>query len=410
MQKYEKLKHVTAIISEYNPFHNGHLYQIESIKKMYPDGFIISIMSSNFTQRAEPAIISKWARAKAALLCGVDLVIELPVIWSMASAKYFAEAGVFLADSLNLVDSLSFGCECSDIDKLNRIADIIKSEEFELKLKEYLSQGRSFPRARQDSLNHFFPNETEILSGPNNILAIEYLSAISSLNSNIKALPLKRIGVEHDSKIIKNNFASASFIREKVLNCQLDDLSEFMPAESYNILCKEISKGHFASIKNIERSILSKLRSMSKQEFCKIIDIGEGLENRIHEKIQTACSIDELFYEIKTKRYVHARIRRIILSAFIDIQKDLIYYKPQYLRVLGFTERGCLLLKHIKKIKKSSSENTLPLITKANQIKKLNSKATRIFEVENRASNLYALASLKIQPCNAEYLTPIIKC
>lgn len=404
MQKYEKPKHVTAIISEYNPFHNGHLYQINSIKKTYPDGFIISIMSSNFTQRAEPAIISKWARAKAALLCGVDLVIELPVVWSISSAKYFAEAGVFLADSLNLVESLSFGCECSDLNKLNRIANIVNSNEFELKLKEYLIQGKSFPRARQDTLKYFLPNESEILSGPNNILAIEYLNALSKINSNIKPLPLKRIGVDHDSKRIKNNFASASYVREQILNGQLDGLDKLIPIASYEILCEEISKGRIASIKNIERPILSKLRNMNKQDFCKIIDVGEGLENRIHEKIQTACSIDELFDEIKTKRYVHSRIRRIILSAFIGVETDLVSYRPQYLRILGFNERSCLLLKHIKQ------SASLPLITKANQIKELGSKAMCIFDIENSATNLYALASSKIQPCNLEYLSPIVKC
>ena len=399
-----KLPHVTAIISEYNPFHNGHFYQIENIKKNHRDGYIISVMSSNFTQRAEPSIISKWARAKSALSCGVDLVVELPVIWSMSSAKNFAKAAVFLVNALGIVDSLNFGCETANIEVLQKVAQLLSTDKFDSRLKKFLNQGLSYPKARYNTLKQITSDNMHcVLNGANNILAIEYLIALRNLNSKIIPEPLKRKDVPHDSNIIVNNIASASYIRKKILEDKLDYIKKFVPIKSYEILKKEASDNKIASLYNLDRAILSKLRCMNPEDFYMINDVSEGLQNRIYEKIQTATSINQLFDQIKTKRYTHSRIRRIILSAFLEIDSELIKTDPLYIKILGFTKRGQLILSHLK------DKCLLPLVTKPKEILELNPAASRIFEVENKASNLYALSTKDVQPCNAEFLSQIIK-
>lgn len=395
--------HVTAIICEYNPLHNGHLYQINHIKKNHPDGIIVAIMSSNFTQRAEPSIISKWARAETALLNGIDLVIELPVVWSISSAKYFAYASVFLANSLGAVDDLSFGCECDDLYTLSRITDIINCKDFNTNIKSFLSKGISYPSARYNALKELSCNDTaDVLNGANNVLAIEYLSALKSFNSKIKPQPLKRKEVLHDSNDVKNNFASASYIRNLILNNKIGDMKKLIPENSYNILIEEVKNNRIASIYNLERPILSKLRCMNKNDFCNIKDVSEGLQNRLYEKVCKACSLDNLFDEIKTKRYTHSRIRRIILSAYIGINKYIIDSMPPYIKVLAFSKQGKTLLKTIKR------NASLPLITNQKQILKLDQLSKNIFNIENTATNLYALSTKSIQPCCLELTMPIL--
>lgn len=404
MRQIFKPPHVTAIICEYNPLHNGHLYQINHIKKSYPDGVIIAIMSSNFTQRAEPAVISKWARAKTALLNGIDLVIELPVIWSMASAKYFAYAGVYLANSLGVVDDLSFGCECDDLYTLSRIANIINHEDFNISIKSFLSKGMSYPSARYNALKELScTNTANILNGANNILAIEYLSALKSLNSKITPKPLKRKEVLHDSNNVKNNFASASYIRNFILNHKTDDVKKLIPENSYNILIEEVKNNRIASIYNLERPILSKLRCLSKNDFYNIKDVSEGLQNRLYEKICRSCSLDNLFDEIKTKRYTHSRIRRIILSAYIGINKYTLNFMPPYIKVLAFSKQGKAIFKNIK------YNSSLPIICNHKQILKLNQLSQTVFNTENIATNLYAISTDSIQPCCLELTMPILK-
>ena len=333
---------VTGIICEFNPFHKGHKYLIDTVKK---DGaHVVCVMSGSFVQRGECAVYDKFSRAKTAIENGADLVIELPTECSALSAQGFAEAGVALLEATGICDSIAFGAECGNADELKKVADEIKAHDGEIKAE--LAKGVSYPTARQNVIN------SPLLDTPNNILAIEYLSC-----TDLKPLAVERIGKGHDSD---DSEYSASAIR------------------------KTLDKDSIADIYNIERAILCKLRTMSAEDFAKIDDVSEGLENRIIEAVKTAKSLDELYSMIKTKRYTHSRIRRIILRAFLGIDKTA-PKKPLYIRILGFNEKGRELLRGMKK------SAALPLITKYADAKSEGGKVLAAFERECVYTDIYNL-------------------
>lgn len=348
-----------GIICEFNPFHKGHKYLIDSVKK---DGDkIICVMSGSFVQRGEPAVFDKFKRTSDALDNGADLVIELPTRYSTLSAQGFARAGVALLEATGVCDALAFGAECDDVNELKRLACEIKNKEREI-LKE-LEKGISYPVARQNVI------QSPVLESPNNILALEYLSCTS-----LKPVAVKRIGLGHDCADCEY---SASEIR------------------------KSLSKDETARLENCERAVLYKLRTMSAEDFKKIEDVSEGLENRITEAVKTAGSLDELYDLIKTKRYTHSRIRRIILRAFLGIEKGC-PDTPGYIRILGFNESGKEL---VSQIKKSAS---LPLITKYSDAKALGGEVLKEFENECRFTDIHSLCYKTPRPCGLEMTSKII--
>ncbi len=215
------MDNVLAIIGEYNPFHNGHLYHLNESKKIANANYTIAIMSGNFVQRGDVSIVDKWTKAKMAILGGIDLVIELPCIYSISSAENFASGAIKMLNSLKIVDTLSFGCELNDISLLKKFASILaeEPEEFKTLLSHELSKGVSFPRARENALLMYINdirNSANVLSSPNNILAIEYLKALNVTKSTIEPLAVKRFGPGYNSKMITNTFASATSIRELI--------------------------------------------------------------------------------------------------------------------------------------------------------------------------------------------------
>ena len=394
---------VCASVCEYNPFHNGHKCLIDESKK---SGFThaVAIMSGNFTQRGDVAILSKWTRTKIALLNGINLVIELPTIFSMAPAEKFASGSVFLADAIGCVDTLIFGSECADIDNLKRAAAATIFPEFKSKLKENLNQGITFAKAREKAIYSIYGKEfSEIFSYPNNILAIEYIKALNSFKSNISPQAILRRGTSHDSKAVNKNFASASLIRQMILNKQ-DNYSHFMPKTTYKVLLGELQNQTApANIKKIELAILSVLRTLSKEQIANLPDISEGLDNKIYKEIKLATSLDDLYSKIKSKRYTHARIRRIILSAFLSINKADAISPPSYIKVLGFDSAGAQLLHKMKSTAK------LPVITKYSDILKSTDKNIKnLFELENKITDLYALTLPNPNKCNLEKISSII--
>lgn len=381
-----------GIISEFNPFHTGHKYLIENVKG--ENDTVICVMSGNFVQRGDAAILSKAERTAAALKNGADLIIELPTPYSMSFAERFATASVELLKSLRIIDEICFGSEEGEIKALYDIAEILDSEEFNKKIAEHLKSGDTFAKIRTDILREYNPRYAEIISEPNNILGIEYILAAKKSDFNIPFRTLKRIGAGHD----KSNFsitASASYIREMLRGGQADNVAQFLPY-SYN--------DNYADVNNLGNAILANLRANNSPErYEKLPEISEGLQNRIFDAVKSSLTLDELHENLKTKRYTLARIRRIVLSAFLGINESDIPKKPPYIRVLGFTERGKKALAEI------SRKAKLPIICTAKDTAKLESEAKRLFEAESKISDIWALALTKPQKCGNEYSYKIVK-
>ena len=395
--------HITAIVCEYNPMHNGHVYHIEQTRKL-GSTHIVAIMSSNFVQRGEPAIISKEARTKMALSCGVDLVLELPSVWSMSTAERFAYSSIYILDKLSVIDSLSFGSEEGNINNLVEIANFLNLDSCLDKIKDVMKSGVSFASSREMVIKEVMGEKySTLISKPNNILAIEYIKALKKLESNIKPMAIKRQGAEHDSDLEINSFLSAKQIR-KYINDNNYNLERFLPKDVLEIISHEVCNGKApSSIYNLERTILYKLRSTSKNEIRNIFDVSEGLENRILSAAAKSTSLDELYENIKSKRYSLARIRRVIMSSLLGINKQLVNLKPQYVRALGFNSKGLEILKLAK------GKSKIPIVTKVSDIKSLNKDANLVFRNEMLAGDIYNLTLPRVFPCSYETTRKIIK-
>ena len=240
---------VLGIIAEYNPFHNGHLYHLEQSKKETGSTYTVAIMSGNFTQRGNTSIIDKWSKAESALYCGIDLVLELPVLYSISSAENFADGAIKILDSLKVVDYLSFGAETNDIKILQQIAEVLYAEprKYKTLLSHELKKGLSFPKARENALMMYLNDIrrfTNVISAPNNILGIEYLKALLKYKSNIKPISIHRSSVGYNDLVYTDNIASSTAIRNIMKNNGFDILRNLLPEPSYSILIKNIKQGH----------------------------------------------------------------------------------------------------------------------------------------------------------------------
>lgn len=383
---------VSGIICEYNPFHNGHKHHIEQTRKEYGATHIVAVMSGNFTQRGDVAIVDKYKRTETALKNGVDLVIELPVTYALGSAEQFAQGAMYLLNALGCVDTVSFGSECGDIDKLKEAAGAViytqESEEFH----NYMKNGMTYPAALQKAMEKFYTDDVlETLAAPNNTLAIEYIKALDEMGSFIKPVTVKRIIAPHDSETDRSSeILSASQIR-KILS-EKGDVSGYAPSCDFS---------NTASISSIETAILSKLRTMSKTELEKTPNVLMGLENRIYRAAAVAVSLNELYFLVKTKRYTLARIRRIILSAFLGITKNDLKIAPSYVRILGMNGRGKEIL--------SAAKCELPINTSLSQLEKINDSTKKQARLEQRCDNQYTLALEKRLGCGLDYTAkPVI--
>ena len=349
---------VLGIVCEYNPFHNGHLYHLEQSKKATGSNYVVAIMSGNFTQRGSTAIIDKWSRTEAALKCGVDLVIELPVLYATSSAENFAEGAIHILDSLKVVDYLGFGSETSDVDILGEIADILYKEPKAYRniLSEELNKGISFPKARESALVQYLGNNkkyTHVLSSPNNILGIEYLKALKKLKSPITPVTVERYNAGYHDTSYNGNVASATAIRNIIKNNGWDILRKVVPENTFSILLENIKVGHVVpDLSVFEKQIIYNLRKMSIQEIAELPDVSEGLENAIKNTANSCNSVVEFLNIIKSKRYTNTRLQRILLYALLGItKKDMALSKKStpYIRILGFNQKGKYLLSEIAK-------------------------------------------------------------
>ncbi|MBR4117078.1 MAG: nucleotidyltransferase family protein [Clostridia bacterium] len=382
-----------GIIAEFNPLHTGHKRLIDYANTL--DDNVACVISGNFVQRGDVAIISKQQRAKFALLCGVDIVAELPVLWSMSTAQNFALGGVWQLYNLGC-RKIVFGSECGDIDALINAADVLNSDGFFEKVSEKAKSGVTFAVARENAAQEMGVDFT-LLRGANNNLGIEYILAAKKLNLPIEFQTIKRIGAGHNSNEIDDGFVSSSFIREELLKSNIGYTERFMPREIRGIINPE----HIADIKRLENAILCSLRTKSANDLKNLPDISEGLENKIYFSARVATSLDELYNMIKTKRYTMARIRRLVLSAFLALDNRFFMTPPPYVRVLGFNSNG---LEHLK-----MPQGIIPVITRALQIKNLDDDAIKVFETECRATDIYNLALGVPLECGSEQKMKLLK-
>lgn len=349
---------VLGIVGEYNPFHNGHLYHLEQAKKMTRSNYTVAIMSGNFTQRGSTSLIDKWSKAEAAIRNGIDLVLELPVLYATSSAENFADGAVKILDSLKVVDYIAFGSETSDIDLLDKFADVLYREPkpYKTLLSHELKKGISFPKARENALMMYLNDirkYANVLSCPNNILGIEYIKALKKYKSNIMPISIARYETGYHDTLYSGNMASSTAIRNIVKNGGFDILRKLLPSSSYCILMENIKQGHIVpDLSVFEKEIIYNLRKMDVSEIAELPDIAEGLEFAIKNTANSCNNLVEFFQKIKSKRYTATRIQRILLYALLGItKKDRMLSKKTipYLRVLGLNNRGKFLISEIAK-------------------------------------------------------------
>lgn len=368
---------ITGIVVEYNPFHNGHLYHINKTKELTNCDAIVAIMSGNFAQRGIPTIVDKWTRTKMALMNGVDLVIELPLIYSLSSAEFFAFGAVSLLNSLGVINNLCFGSECGNAEILSFIGKILIEEPIEYKmiLKENLDKGLSYPNARSKSLIQFLNiydnqklssyNIEEILYSPNNILGIEYCKSLTKLNSLINPFSIQREGGNYNSMSLDTKFSSATSIRKFIKDTKnLKYLKDHLPLNVYNILSNLQKDDYNFTFEDLLLPYVKYKSILYNNSIEKLPDVSEGIHNRIYKFLPTAKSYDELVSSVKTKRYTYTRISRILCQFFLGFENfdtaSLRHNPCPYARVLGFTDTGLKVLRAAKPISSIPIYNKLP--------------------------------------------------
>ena len=398
---------ITGIITEYNPFHNGHLYHLTEAKKNTNCDAVICIMSGNFVQRGGPAIVDKWQRTEMALNNGVDLVIELPTYYAVSSAEFFAKGAVSILNNLGVVNNLFFGSECGDVNKLTTIAKTLADEDSKLKyiIKENLAKGETFAKAREKALISYLNNEdlNEILTSSNNILGIEYIKSIIRMNSNIKPFTLKREGSNYNDKFLSNSFSSATSIRELLKQkASIESLKDSIPKESYEILNNLYNNSYpFVFDEDMFKFIKYKLQT-NCINFNNLYEIIEGLENKLLKEISSSNSYEEFILNIKSKRYTYSKISRILTHIYIGLDSDSFLNIDDtnnlYARVLGFNKKGREILSLIKR------NSSIPLITKIPRF-----SDNPLLKLDIQATAAYSILNNKLNP-NSDYLiSPLIK-
>lgn len=389
---------VVGIIAEYNPFHFGHLYHLKTSQKITGADHIVCVMSGNFVQRGEPAVVNKWARAEMALKCGADLVVELPVVFSLSSAEFFAFGAVKLLTQMGIVDFLCFGSESGKLEEIQEIGILLSSEPPELQklIKTEVDKGLVFPKARANALSRFLGKDVnDLVVKPNNILGIEYIKAIHKLKSSIKPVTIKRIHADYNSETIDGRIVSAKALRKLLTSkhTDIDTLHSFLPLKAFKILKKHYHDNLCPIVaKDFTPLVLGLLRRTSPNVLKQYMDISEGLHNRIKKAAYRASSLKDLIKKIKTKRYTQTRIQRSVFQFMIgikeaDIKEASKIDTPLYIRVLGFNKKGRYLLKKIKKI------SSIPTVTKVANYKKLpHPLIKQLISYDIIATDLYSLA------------------
>lgn len=373
--------HIVGVIAEYNPFHNGHQHHLRETRRITGCDFVVCVMAGAFTQRGEPALLDKWARARMALKCGADLVLELPALFALRTADGFASGGVQLLGALGVVEGLSFGCETSNMRLLHEMADMLEEEppEFKALLREKLDEGMSHARARGEALCALMDLPPETVNAPNTVLALEYIRANARLETPMRLLAVKRTSGYHSDQM--HAFASAGAIRASVRAGGLDEAMAAMPPEAARVLKGE-GAARLARPEGLDDLLLYRLRALEAEQIGRVPDIAEGLEMRIKSLSAQASGRADLLGRVKCKRYTMARLSRILSYALLGVDKSLfdLYQSPPYARVLGFRDRARPLLREL------ASVSEIPLVSDPVQI-----RDDKCFLIERRATDLWGL-------------------
>ena len=360
---------VNGIIAEYNPFHNGHKYQLEEARRRTCAGYTIIVMSGNFVQRGAPALLDKHSRAEMALRCGADLVLELPTLYASSSAEYFASGAVALLDKLGVVTHLCFGSECGDVTLLTQIANILADEpaEYSAALKRFMQQGYSYPNARVNALMQLYPfleGHWQVFSSPNNILAIEYLKALHRRKCTIQPVTTKRTGAGYHDRQTDKEICSALALRQALYaGSAPSQLCYHMPAEAGQILADRLSRNRLLRLNNFSSMLHYKLLLERDHGFQDYLDVSADLSARIQNRLGEYTNFDSFCDVLKTKEMTYNRISRCLLHILLDITKadmDMgraMDYVP-YARILGFRKGSEPLLSAIKE------KSSIPLVSK----------------------------------------------
>ena len=400
---------IAAIITEYNPFHNGHEYQINKTRELLgPDTAIIAIMSGNYTQRGELAFADKTVRAEAAVRCGVNLVLELPFPYSMSSAEFFAKSGVKIASELGIVDYLVFGSECGDVDNLCEIAENMLSEKFadELILREKEESNLGHAALCERVYREMYGKKLSAgFLTPNNILAIEYIKAIRSLNSPIIPLTIKREGADYLSSYTDGTkLQSASAIRSMMYS-DLTSAFDYVPKNAKSVFLEAINSGSAPTFtESLDTAIISHFRLNSPAADCDIHDAGGGLYNRLCQMSLTATTFSSLVSMTETKKYTTARIRRAIWNSYFGVTSSVVRALPKFTQVLAMDGVGRSLLKKVKKM------SDFPIFTKPSSYRSESHEVVMQKELSNKADAVFDLTRKK--PISATFaltFTPYVK-
>ncbi len=384
---------ILGIIAEYNPFHNGHAYHINTAKHKSNCDAVIVAMSGNFVQRGEPAIIDKWRRAESAIYGGADLVIEIPLPFACQNAEMFAKSAFKTLEKIP-IDLLSFGCETNNTNILYNIADLQLNRkiEYDNSIRYFLNLGYSYPEAVSNTINLLLDNNSaNQIKTPNNILALEYIKNIISSSVDIDILPILRLGSDYNDTTINNSFASASSIRKALLNNDFKLIENTLPKKSFELINNFYTNNKsFNSLENYIDTIYYAVISNDIESLRKIYDISEGLENKIYKNILAYKTSNDFILSLKSKRYTYARIRRILLNILLNINKQTIEKSKQeslnYVRILASNKKGQQVMKQMKK-------NNIKIITKTSDYKRygIDINSNTIFKLTSKSTNIYYL-------------------
>lgn len=394
---------IAGIIAEYHPFHNGHAWQLDEVRRQGFDA-VVCVMSTGVVQRGECELLPYSVRVKAALSAGADLVLSLPAPYACKSSEGFAFAAVSLLDALGCVDALCFGTETADEQTLLRAARVLESPAFSTAMRGKLDSGMTAPHARAEAASELLGESADFLKQPNHILGVDYCRALLKNHSKIKPLALTRVGAAHDSMSHGRHegvaYASASHLRRLWQETGAKALAPYVPQESFVLYEQVQNDGLLRDDCAYSTALLSRLRAMRQSDMAAVRLSGEGLSHRLYYGVQKASSAEELLQFLKTKRYPTARLRRLMLDAALGYT-DALPVLPPYLHVLGVSKVGFEVLKR--------AAPSLPMGTSLAALSRQNESCLTVARAHAAAVDFSALCRCRPQPCGTAYTQPLCK-
>ncbi|WP_313164730.1 nucleotidyltransferase [Sedimentibacter sp.] len=394
---------ITGVVSEYNPFHKGHEYQLKAAREKTACDGVVVVMSGNYVQRGEPAIIDKYRRAEAAVHGGADLVIELPMPFSFQNAEMFANAAVKELKKIP-VSALSFGCESEDVELLKSIASVQLNPKFGIDIKKEMDKGLSYPSALTNVVVSVLGTNThDVIGSPNNVLAIEYIKSTIRHNLNCDFAPVKRIGKGHNDITVSGRYDSATAIRKSILSGSSEHMNSLTEKsnDAVNSFYSEF-KG-FNNLNNYLDIIYYKILELGIDGLNNIYEVSEGLNNKIYENVFKHDNVDDFIMSLKSKRYTYSKLRRMLLNILLDVKKDdiksfMLTNVDSYIKILAFNNTGRDIIRYAK----SNGTYVINRYSDYNKIK-IEAEKSPLFKLTNKSTNIYYLP-FKDRKTNAEYI------